>query len=140
MTQNEDAIIEQALSILELRLKSRAVFSDPDEVKSFLRLQSRGLAEETLAVMYLDGEGRLIEYERQSAVDPPKIARDALIKNAAGVIIHHNNSDRSCWPSLIAWDETIQIQDALNAVGLSVIDHVVTSEESLFSMAESKHY
>lgn len=136
MTDQEDAIIEQALLILERRLKARAVFSDLDDVKNFLRLQSHGFPEKIFAVMYLDCELRLIEYERQTSVDPQNIARKALIANAAAVILHHNHAEGCCWPSLSDYEDAMKAEDALGLFGLPLLDHVITSGDGMFSMLE----
>ena len=55
-------IIELWQSSVPLQAARR--LSSPDSVKDFLRLQGQGLACEVFAVMYLDAQNQLIEYER----------------------------------------------------------------------------
>lgn len=138
MTRHEDEIIERALSILELRLRARAVFSDPDAIKSFLRLQSRGLAEEMVGVMYLDGDRRLIEYERLTSVDANAVANKALLNRAAAVIVHHHHADGCCWPSLSSCEDATKVEEALGLLDLPLLNHVITAVDSLFSVTERK--
>ena len=48
--QDDDTTIERALEILGRRLRSGAVLSTAQAVKSYLRLQSQGLTHEVFAV------------------------------------------------------------------------------------------
>jgi hypothetical protein len=63
----EERLILDALQILRARFRERDVFSSPDAVKDFLRLQAQGLDHEIFAVMYLDPHNRLIDYEQCAA-------------------------------------------------------------------------
>ena len=63
---DEDEVIVCALRILRARFKGRDVFASPDAVKDYLHLQGQGLTHEVFAVMHLDAQNRLIEYERRS--------------------------------------------------------------------------
>ena len=141
----EDQTIARALSILHSRLRTRPVLSSPDSVKSFLRLQSQGLGHEVFAVMYLDSQSHLIEYERlfrgtltHTAVHPREVARQALAFNAAAVILHHNHPSASCRPSLADIEMTHSLCAALRLVDVRVLDHVITSADAAFSMAEAR--
>lgn len=140
---DEDQAIAHALSILQSRLRTRPVLSTPDTVKSFLRLQSQGLTHEVFAVMYLDAQSHLIEYERlfrgtltQTSVYPREVVKQALANNAASVILHHNHPSDTCRPSHGDHALTHCLMAALKLVDVRVLDHVITSDAGAFSMAE----
>jgi DNA repair protein RadC len=133
----------RAIQVLRRRFKARNVFSSPDAVKDYLRLQAQGLEHEVFALMYLDAQNRLIEYERmfrgtltQTSVYPREIVVQALQKCAASVILHHNHPSGLCEPSRSDEALTQTLKAALALVDVRVIDHVITSDEGALSMAE----
>jgi DNA repair protein RadC len=128
-----DEIILQALLILRARFKARSVFARPDAVKDYLRLQAQGLAHEVFAVMFLDAQNRLIEYERifrgtitQTSVYPREVVKQALATNAAAVILHHNHPSGACQPSRSDEALTQSLKAALALVDVRILDHVIT--------------
>ena len=141
----EERTIAKALSILEARLKVREVMSDVETVKNFLRLQAQGLEHEVFAVMYLDAKHRLIEYEQlfrgtltRSSVYPRDIVKQALLKNAAAVILHHNHPSGDCGASAADEELTMRVEQALSIVDVRVLDHVITSDEGSLSMTSDQ--
>jgi DNA repair protein RadC len=140
---NEERVIVRAISILRARFQERDVFSSPDAVKDFLRLQAQGLQHEVFAVMYLDAQNRLIEYERlfrgtltQTSVYPREIVKQALASNAASVVLHHNHPSGVCEPSRADEALTQTLKAALALMDVRVLDHVITSDYGALSMAE----
>jgi DNA repair protein RadC len=139
----EDQVIVKAIGILGRRLKHRDVFSSPDSVKDFLRLQGQGLDHEVFAVIYLDAQNRLIEYERlfrgtltQTSVYPREVVKQSLHAGAASVILHHNHPSGRCEPSRADEALTQTLKSALALVDVRVLDHVITSDDGALSMAE----
>lgn len=141
--RTEDRTILRAISILRSRFKARDVFSSPDAVKDFLRLQGQGLDHEVFAVMFLDAQNRLIAYQRmfrgtltQTSVYPREIIKEALNLAAASVILHHNHPSGHVLPSRSDEVLTHTVKAALALVDVRVLDHVITSDEGALSMAE----
>jgi DNA repair protein RadC len=141
--EDDDGVIVRAVGILRARFQERDVFARPDAVKDYLRLQAQGLTHEVFAVMYLDAHNRLIEYERmfrgtltQTSVYPREVVKQALEKNAATVILHHNHPSGMCQPSRSDEALTQTLKAALALVDIRVLDHVITSDEGALSMAE----
>lgn len=139
----EELAIFKALSILRARFKKRDVFSSPDSVKDYLRLQAQGLSYEQFSVLHLDAQNRLIEYERlfrgtltQTSVYPREIVKGALALNSASVILHHNHPSGTCEPSRADEALTQTVKAALALVDVRVLDHVITSDQGALSMAE----
>lgn len=140
---DHDLVIMKALGILRARFKERDVFASPDSVKDYLRLQAQGLDHEVFAVMHLDSQNRLIEYERmfrgtltQTSVYPREVVKQALAMNAAAVILHHNHPSGTCVPSRADEALTQTLKAALALVDVRVLDHIVTSDGGALSMAE----
>lgn len=140
---DEDEVIVCALRILRARFKARDMFASPDAVKDYLRLRAQGLTHEVLAVMYLDAQNRLIDYEpmfrgtlTQTSVYPREVVKQALAANAAAVILHHNHPSGLCQPSRSDEALTQTLKAALALVDVRLLDHVITSDEGALSMAE----
>jgi DNA repair protein RadC len=140
---DDDEVIVCAVGILRARFKERDVFAKPDAVKDYLRLQAQGLTHEVFALMYLDAQNRLIEYERmfrgtltQTSVYPKEVVKQALAMNAASVVLHHNHPSGMCQPSRSDEALTQTLKAALALVDVRVLDHVITSDEGALSMAE----
>jgi DNA repair protein RadC len=141
--EDEDRAITHALSILTARFKSRDVLSSPSAMKDYLRLQSQGLAHEVFAVAFLDARNRLIAYERMfrgtlaaTTVHPREVAKQALVLDAAGVVLHHNHPSGVCQPSAQDLALTAWLKAALALVEIRVLDHVITSDDDALSMVE----
>jgi DNA repair protein RadC len=139
----QERVILDALRILRARFKARDVFASPDAVKDYLRLQAQGLTHEVFAVMYLDSQNRLIEYERmfrgtltQTSVYPREVVKHSLAINAASVILHHNHPSGTCQPSRADEALTQTLKAALALIDVRVLDHIVSSDDGALSMAE----
>lgn len=139
----DDEVILQALRILRLRFQERDVFTTPDAVKDYLRLQAQGLLYEVFAVMFLDSQHRLLAYEQlfrgtlsQTAVYPREIVKRALSVNAAAVVLHHNHPSGVCEPSRSDELVTSTVKASLALIDVRVLDHVITSDYGALSMAE----
>lgn len=142
--EDDDEVIVCAVGILRARFKERDVFAKPDAVKDYLRLQAQGLTHEVFAIMYLDAQNRLIEYERmfrgtltQTSIYPREVVKQALAVNAASVVLHHNHPSGMCQPSRSDEALTQTLKAALALVDIRVLDHVITSDEGALSMAET---
>lgn len=140
----DDETIVRAISVLRSRFRDRDVFASPDAVKDFLRLQAQGLDHAVFAVMYLDAHNRLIDYERifrgtltQTSVYPREIVKGALACGAAAVVLHHNHPSGIVTPSRSDEALTRTLKGALALVDVLVVDHIISSDAGVLSMAEA---
>lgn len=76
--------------------------------------------------------------EHGTAVDPGLAARVAVMDGATAVILVHNHPGASPKPSTTDIRETDRLRKTLSAVGVSLIDHVIISDDSFFSFSEEK--
>lgn len=76
--------------------------------------------------------------EHQTSVDPALAARVAVIDGATAVVLVHNHPSASPKPSASDIRETDRLRKTLAAVGVSLIDHVIISDDSFFSFSEDK--
>jgi DNA repair protein RadC len=142
----DDAIIAQALSILEKRLVARredsAVLSNPEEAGRFIQLRSAASEREVFCALFLDNRHRMLAYEElffgtvdSAEVHPREVVKAALRHNAGAVILGHNHPSGDATPSAADRALTVRIKQALELVGVRLLDHFVVGEGAPVSMA-----
>lgn len=88
---------------------------------------------------YLTGKIKIGEGGIDSTVmDQRKIIREALEHKATGIILVHNHPSGNPSPGNADISLTEKLKTALNAVGLSLLDHVVIGADSFFSFSEGR--
>lgn len=101
---------------------------------------------ERSVVLFLDKSSRILGFHVLSdggtsscTMSTKDLVRAALIGRADGVILSHNHPSDNPRPSQADIQTTREIKNALSAVGLQLIDHIiVTPGGEAFSFAEEK--
>ena len=140
----EDAIIAQAMSILESRLRTKTTtFTSPNQSKHFVRCKLQQLEHEVFSVLFLDNQNYLIEYTEMfrgtidsASVYPREVAKAALELNAAAVIFAHNHPSGISVPSSADRNITNKLKSALELFDIRVLDHIIIGDTT-YSFAES---
>jgi DNA repair protein RadC len=137
------AVLEMARRALAQPLRDKPVFDAPQKVKDYLALHLGQRLQEVFAVLFLDGQHRLIELEilfhgtlTQTSVYPREIVRQALKHNAGAVILAHNHPSGVAEPSRADEHLTQTLKSALQLVDVRVLDHLVVGQGSVTSFAE----
>lgn len=141
---HEQHIITQAIGLLQRQLQARTVvLTQPDAVRSYLRLQLERQDREVFMVMYLDNQHRLIACETLFTgtlasvnVYPREIVKQALAYNAAAVILAHNHPSGMAEPSQADRTVTDRLIAALSLIDVCVLDHMVIGHGEAVSFAE----
>ena len=143
-TSSQSATFQEAVGILESRLRSTAAFTSPVEVKQYCRLKIGHKKDEHFCCLFLDTKHRLIAFERLfrgtidgAAVHPRVVVRRALELNAAAVIFTHNHPSGVTEPSSADIKMTKKLKEALGFIDVRVLDHIVAGTADATSMAES---
>lgn len=144
LTADERTIVSQALAILERHLRQPGdAFLSMAEAGQWLRLRMASLERETLVVLLLDNQNRLLEWEtlftgtlNHTAVYPREIVKLALAQNAAAVIIAHNHPSGAPEPGKADRMITKRVADALDLVEIRLLDHFVVGHKDVVSFAE----
>ena len=110
--------------------------------KDFLRFKLSHQEREVFAVMLLDSQHRLIEYQElfygtidAAIVYPREVVKAAIQCNAAAMILAHNHPSGISEPSRADISITKRIIDALALIDVRVLDHIIVGE-STTSLAE----
>lgn len=143
---NEDKIINQAIEILEKRLKQPTqTLTNPKDVADYLKLVFNGLEYESFRVLYLNAQNQLIESSEMfkgtintAAVYPREVVKAALSFNAAAVILAHNHPSGLAQPSSEDRQITDRLTKALSLIDVNVLDHFIIGGLVSYSFAENR--
>ena len=98
---------------------------------------------EEFLVLFLDSQHRLISADvmfqgtlNSASIHPREVAKAALLKNAAAVIVSHNHPSGIVEPSQADRTITDRIQAALQLIEVRLLDHVIVSPCAAMSFAE----
>lgn len=143
LTEPQQRTIQEAIGILESRLRSTEVFTSPEEVKRFCRLQLATERDEQFGCLFLDTQHRLLLFERlfhgtvdSASVYPRVVVRRALELNASAAILTHNHPSGDAEPSQADVTLTRKLRDALALVDIRVLDHLIVGTHESTSLAE----
>jgi DNA repair protein RadC len=138
-----DHCIQQALRVLERRLKQGPCMVCPSDVKNYLRLHLAPKDYEVFGVMWLDSQNNLIEFQEmfrgtvsQTTVIPREVLREAMRLNASNCIISHNHPSGGVTPSAADENLTRTLKGTLSLIDVRILDHIIVSKVATTSMAE----
>lgn len=140
----ENELIFAALRVIETRLASPGEsLTSPDKVKQYLSIRLGERSYESFMVLFLDVKNRLIETVElfrgtltQTSVYPREVVKEALLRNAAGVILAHNHPSGEPEPSAADRALTHALKAALALVDVRVLDHIIVAGIRQYSFAE----
>lgn len=106
---------------------------------------TKGLSHEECWIVYLNAHNKMIRRQKISSggdcsttMDVRQITRCALENKALGLFLVHNHPSGSTLPSESDIRSTEALKRALEAVGISLIDHVIISDMEFYSFAEQR--
>ncbi|MEZ9648979.1 hypothetical protein A136_10945 [Vibrio crassostreae 9ZC13] len=141
-TSELNELLERAAEALAAKYKREGTFTNPTNVKEFLKLKLGAHDREVFAVMFLDNQHQLIEFEElffgtidAASIYPREVVKAALNYNAAAVVFAHNHPSGIAEPSQADRRITQRLVDALKLVDIRVLDHIVVGEDCV-SFAE----
>ncbi|HHF3186704.1 TPA: DNA repair protein RadC [Vibrio alginolyticus] len=141
-TSELNELLERAAEALATKYKREGTFTNPTNVKKYLKLKLGAHDREVFAVMLLDNQHQLISFEElffgtidAASIYPREVLKTALNHNAAAVIFAHNHPSGIAEPSQADKRITQRLIDALKLVDIRVLDHIVVGEDCV-SFAE----
>ena len=141
---DDDTLIQAALARLNARVLRTGMLDSPAAAKAYFALHLGRYDHEVFAVAFLDSQHRVIALREmfhgtltQASVYPREIVRQALLLNAAALMISHCHPS-SCDPTPSRADEalTTAVAAALRLVDVRLLDHFVVGAGETVSMAE----
>ncbi len=136
------AVLELARRAMAEQLRERPALASPEAVARYLQLHLAARQHEVFAVLFLDGQHRLIALEEmfrgtltRTSVYPREVVLRALHHHAGAVILAHNHPSGQVQASAADKAVTQNLQAALRLVDIQVLDHVIVAPGASLSMA-----
>ena len=129
-------VLLQAQELIDQQFcRQYPVLSNAQLVRVFLKIHLGRHDHEVFAVLFLDSHHRLIEYVElfhgtvdASQAHPREVVKEALRHNAAAVILAHHHPSGVAQPSRADERITLRVKEALELMGVNVIDHLIVGE------------
>ena len=125
---------------------SQSPITSPELVRQLMLPTFQNLQHEECWVLYLNGKSRLIGQEKISSgslektvMDTRRILRRAIEKQSRSVIMVHNHPDGTAQPSEADIRQTDILRKALSAVEITLLDHVIVTNDNFFSFAQERY-
>lgn len=130
------ALVGSILARLKRKpVQKRRKFNDLTEVGEMLTEYYQGIGSERFCALYFDASMRLLDMTviaegtvGKVSVTPSKIAREAVLKSASGVILAHNHPLGAASLSVSDRNVTHIVEASLAAVDVPLIEHIVVGE------------
>ncbi len=125
---------------------NREVFDTSDRLAALIMPFYKGVNIETTFVLALDDKKKLIRVIKVGegsfdsvAISVPKITRQLIGCGAVSAVVSHNHPIGLALPSVNDVRVTKRLQTALESVGISLVDHIIYSNEhnDYISMSDS---
>ena len=95
-------------------------------------------------VMHLDARNKvkMVELVAIGTIDnavtaPREVFRRAIVEGSSSIVIAHNHPSNEVEPSDADIAITRRLMDAGNVVGISLVDHIIFTKDTYFSMKEN---
>jgi DNA repair protein RadC len=123
-------------------LEKTAICSSHD-IANYLQAKLKDYRHEVFAVLFLNRANKINHFEIVSeggitgtVADPRVILRKALEQDAVNIILCHNHPSGSLKPSRADEQLTVKIKEASRFLDITVLDHVIVSEDGYYSFAD----
>lgn len=121
----------------------KEIITSSKDIAQYLQAQLQFKKHEIFIVVYLNNAHKILHHEIISeggvtgtVADPRIILKHALENNATSIILAHNHPSGNLKPSKSDIDLTAKIKNAAVLFEISVIDHIIVSNEGYFSLAD----
>ena len=123
--------------------KTKEIVLHSKDIANFLRAKLQYKKHEVFAVVFLNRANKVKHFEIVSeggitgtVADPRIILKKALEHDAVNIILCHNHPSGSIKPSRQDEELTQKIKEAAKYLDITVLDHLIVSDEGYFSFAD----
>ena len=114
-----------------------------NDIAEYLKATLKDYAYEVFAVVFLNKSNKINHFEIISkggitgtVADPRIILKKALEEDATSIVLCHNHPSGNLKPSKADEDLTFKIKEAAKYFDISVMDHIIVSEDGYYSFAD----
>lgn len=151
MTKNAAVLIKSILPLARMYIESKSDVSGCvktfEDIGKYFMSKYLGIKSETASILCLNGKGEIISFEVISDGDLDstglsiRTVLEKVIKTSAtAVVIAHNHPSGIALPSVQDIELTKMVAAALDTISVSLIDHIIISNNDYISMAQSSKY
>ncbi|MDD8016961.1 MAG: DNA repair protein RadC [Bacteroidota bacterium] len=137
------AAFELARRLASTKHDESSPIRTPEDIAHRYTSQLRDLKQEVFMVVCLSSSNKIIQERtitkgllNSSLTHPREVFREAILENAASVILLHNHPSGNLEPSKEDIHITKQLVEAGKIIGISVHDHVIIAGDGFTSMME----
>jgi DNA repair protein RadC len=121
----------------------KSLIKNSNDIADYLKTKLKDYRHEVFAVLFLNRANKINHFEIVSeggitgtVADPRIILRKALEQDAVNIILCHNHPSGSLKPSRADEQLTSKIKEAAKFLDITVLDHVIVSEDGYYSFAD----
>lgn len=136
-----------SLKYNERKSFDKVTVNGEDRLSDFLKMKYASETREIVYLLCLDSHGKLqrcvkvCEGSPDSATADNRTIVEAAIRfDSKNIILAHNHPKGFAVPSVADVKATEQIIPVLEAIGVTLADHIIVSADDTFSMAKSRKY
>lgn len=122
---------------------SKTLVKKSSDIAAYMQTRLKDYRHEVFAVLYLNRANKINHFEIISeggitgtVADPRIILRRALEEDAVNLILCHNHPSGSLKPSRADEQLTAKIKEAAKFLDITVLDHIIVSDDGFFSFAD----
>jgi len=137
------ASLEMSQRYMAEALDKSDAFNSVEQTQAYLIAKLRDQPHEVFAMLLLDSQHRFIKYRPMfygtidsASVYPRVLVQQALLDNAAAVILAHNHPSGIAEPSQADKSITKRVIDAFSLMDIKVLDHFVIGDGVAVSFAQ----
>jgi DNA repair protein RadC len=137
------AALELARRYYAEAMRAGPLLDSPGATHRYLIARLRDQPYELFCCLHLDNRHRLIAFDELfrgtidgASVHPREVVKQALMRNAAAVILAHNHPSGIAEPSQADELITRRLREALALVDIRVLDHCIVADNGCLSFAE----
>ncbi len=119
------------------------IIGSSSDIAHYLQTRLKDHRHEVFAVLFLNRANKINHFEIISeggitgtVADPRIILRKAIEEDAVNIILCHNHPSGSLKPSRADEELTRKIKEAARLLDISVLDHIIVSEDGYYSFAD----
>ncbi len=139
------AALELGDRLARSRVRRGVRLDQPEAAADFLTRRLQRERREVFGFLSLDSRHRLLRCREltqgtrtQAPVDPAELLRQALVDDAAGLLLYHNHPSGELAPSRDDCALTRRLAQGAELVGLHVLDHLLLAEGRWLSLRQSR--
>ena len=121
----------------------KVCIKNSSELANYLKVHLKDLGYEVFAVIFLNRANRIKHFEIISkggltgtVADPRLILKKAVEQDATSIVLSHNHPSGNLLPSRSDEELTRKIKQAASYFDISVLDHIIVSEDGYYSFAD----